>query len=408
MDDSALLPVYGARDLIIDHGEGCFLYDSNGRRYLDCVGGVAVNALGHAHPAVVSAIEKQARRFIHASNLYVLPTQVELSTRLRTATGFPKVFFSNSGTEANEGAIKFARRHAEVQAHGHAPRRRIITFTQSFHGRTYASMTATGQDRIRQGFGPLLEGFTTVPFGDAEALRKAIGAQAESGGSDVAAILFEPILAEGGILTHPPEVVAVLRAAQEQGILLIADEIQTGLGRTGTFLACAWLGVRPDIVTLAKPLGGGLPLGAILVSDAVAMSLKQGDHGSTFGGNPVACAAGCAVVDVILHHGFLDDMMRRSDILVARLRDVLASKRAAGVPVGEVRGKGFLLGFSYGDPSGADVAPLQLAMREQGVLVYRAGANVVRLLPPLIISEPEINQLLAAFEVVLGSLPARS
>lgn len=397
MDDSALLPVYGARDLIIERGQGCYLFDSKGNRYLDCVAGVAVNALGHAHPAVVAAIEKQAQRFVHASNLYVLPTQVDLSTRLRTATGFPKVFFSNSGTEANEGAIKFARRHAEVlaQASGQAPRRRIVTFTQSFHGRTYASMTATGQDRIKQGFGPLLEGFTTVPFGDAAALRAALG-------PDVAAILFEPILAEGGILMHPPEVVAVLRQAQDEGVLLIADEIQTGLGRTGTFLACAWLGVRPNMVTLAKPLGGGLPLGAILVSGAIATSLKQGDHGSTFGGNPVACAAGCAVVDEILRHGFLEDLQRRSQILADGLRDLLDRKRKAGVPVGELRGRGFLLGFPYGKSDGSDIAPLLLAMREQGVLVYRAGSHVVRLLPPLILSEAEIHALLEAFEVVLG------
>lgn len=397
MDDSALLPVYGARDLIIERGQGCYLFDSKGKRYLDCVAGVAVNALGHAHPAVVAAIEKQAHRFVHASNLYVLPTQVDLSTRLRTATGFPKVFFSNSGTEANEGAIKFARRHAEVlaQASGQAPRRRIVTFAQSFHGRTYASMTATGQDRIKQGFGPLLEGFTTVPFGDAAALRAALG-------PDVAAILFEPILAEGGILMHPPEVVALLRQAQDDGVLLIADEIQTGLGRTGTFLACAWLGVRPDMVTLAKPLGGGLPLGAILVSGAIVTSLKQGDHGSTFGGNPVACAAGCAVVDEILRHGFLEDLQRRSQILADGLRDLLDRKRKAGVPVGELRGRGFLLGFPYGKSDGSDIAPLLLAMREQGVLVYRAGSHVVRLLPPLILSEAEIHALLEAFEVVLG------
>ncbi len=388
MDDTALLPVYGARDLVIDRGEGCFLFDSQGKRYLDCVGGVAVNALGHCHPAVVAAIEKQARQFIHASNLYLLPSQMELAAKLRVATGFPRVFFSNSGTEANEGAIKFARRHALV--HGPENKLRIITFTQSFHGRTYASMSATGQDRIRQGFGPMLDGFTTVPFGDAAALRTALG-------PDVAAILFEPILAEGGILTHSPEVVKVLQQAQAQGILLIADEIQTGLGRTGTFLASSWLGIRPDIVTLAKPLGGGLPLGAILVSEAVASALKTGDHGSTFGGNPVACAAGNAVVDEILKPGFLEDVQARSARLRDKLSALLDRKRAAGLPVGEMRGRGFLLGFPYG----GDLGQLLLAMRQQGVLAYRAGNDVLRLLPPLILSDAEGDILLSALDEAL-------
>jgi acetylornithine/N-succinyldiaminopimelate aminotransferase len=388
MDDTALLPVYGARDLVIDHGEGCYLVDAKGNRYLDCVGGVAVNALGHCHPAVVAAIEKQSRHFIHASNLYLLPSQMELAAQLRDATGFPKVFFCNSGTEANEGAIKFARRHALAQ--GHEKKWRIITFTQSFHGRTYASMTATGQDRIRQGFGPLLEGFTTVPFGDAGALRSALG-------PDVAAILFEPILAEGGILTHPAEVVAVLREAQSQGTLLIADEIQTGLGRTGTFLASTWLGVQPDLVTLAKPLGGGLPLGAILVSATVAASLKQGDHGSTFGGNPVACAAGNAVLAEIRQPNFLPDMQKRSTALANGLSELLQRKKAQGIPVGELRGRGYLLGF----PFGGDLTQLLLRLREKGVLAYRAGSDVVRFLPPLILSESQGKVLIAALDATL-------
>ncbi len=388
MDDSALLPVYGPRDLIIDRGEGCYLIDQKGRRYLDCVGGVAVNALGHSHPAVVAAIEKQARLFIHASNLYLLPTQMELAAKLREATGYPKVFFSNSGTEANEGALKFARRHA--LKHSDNRRFRILTLTQSFHGRTFGSMTATGQDKIRQGFGPLLDGFEILPYNDVSALRAAIR-------DDVAAILVEPILAEGGILHHSPEMVQALRDAQAQGVLLIADEIQTGLGRTGTFLASTWLGIQPDLVTLAKPLGGGLPLGAILVSEAVAASLKQGDHGSTFGGNPVACAAGCAVLNEILRPGFLEDAGRRAESLAVELRGLLAKARDAGVAVGELRGRGFLLGFPYG----GDLSALLAAARQEGVLIYRAGTDVVRLLPPLIFGAAEQIRLLEVLQKVL-------
>jgi len=385
MDDSALLPVYGQRDLVIDHGEGCYLFDDQGRRYLDCVGGVAVNALGHCHPAVVAAIEKQARKFIHASNLYLLPSQLELAGKLRQATGYAKVFFCNSGTEANEGAIKFARRHSLVK--NETGPLKVITFSSSFHGRTYASMTATGQDRIRQGFGPLLEGFLTLPFGDAVALRRAVDEGA-------AAILFEPILAEGGIWTHPPEVVEVMLSAQRRGVLLIADEVQTGLYRTGTFLACEWMGVKPDLVTMAKPLGGGLPLGAILVSSEVASSLKQGDHGSTFGGNPVACAAGCAVMDVLQTPGFSRQAGETARRLAEELARVLQSGRSRGIPVGEVRGRGFLLGFPYG----GDIPALISRMRARGVLIYRAGTDVVRLLPPLILGETEIEILVKALE----------
>ncbi len=384
-------PVYGERDFVLQRGEGCRVWDALGREYLDCVAGVAVNALGHGHPAVLAAIRKQSEAFVHGSNLYLLPAQIDLAKRLATATGFPRLFFCNSGTEANEGALKITRRHRVAQ--GQPWRMGVVAFEQSFHGRTYASMTATGQKKIYDGFGPLPGGFKHVPPGDAEALRAALT-------EDVGAVLFEPILAEGGILEHSPEMIAALREAQEQGVLLIADEVQTGLGRTGTFLACEALGLKPDLVTLAKPLGGGLPLGAVLMREEIAASLKQGDHGSTFGGNPVACAAGLAVVETLLAPGFLEGVRLRGKLLRDGLEGIVQRGKAMGLPLGPVRGRGFLLGFPYG----GDLAGLIRKVRERGVLVYRAGADVLRVIPPLILSEEEIGRLLEALESALGEI----
>ncbi len=383
--DSPLLGVYGERDVELVRGQGSSVWDAAGRRYLDCVSGVAVNALGHCHPAVVEAIRAQSEKLIHGSNLYRLPTQRALAELLVALSGFDAVFFANSGAEANEGAIKFARRF--FTAAGDPERCEIVSFAGSFHGRTYAAMAATGQEKIRTGFGPLPAGFRTVANNDPEALRAALGPQ-------TAAILFESILAEGGVIELAPEMAEVMRAAQAQGILLIADEIQTGLWRTGSFLASETLKLRPDLVTLAKPLGGGLPLGAVLLRTNIADSLHAGDHGSTFGGNPVACAAGLAVLGVLSQPAFIEDMQVRMVTLRQGLETLVHKKHAAGVDIGPVRGRGFLLGIRWG----SDLPKLQKDLRHQGVLAHRAGADMLRLLPPLNISRDEIAELLGALE----------
>lgn len=397
---SSLLGVYGPRDVTLVRGEGSYVWDADGRRYLDCVSGVAVNALGHGHPAVTAAIAEQAGRFLHASNLYVLPTQRDLAAKLADLSGFPSVFFGNSGTEANEGAFKFARKY--FSAGGHPERFEIISFSDSFHGRTYAALTATGQPKMWEGFGPLPPGFVTVPANDVAALKRAVG-------PNTAAILYEPVQAEGGVVNMEPATAAALRELQAQGVLLIADEIQTGLWRTGTFLGSEALGLKPDLVTLAKPLGGGLPLGAILLSEKIAAALKAGDHGSTFGGNPVACAAGLAVLGVLSDPAFQKDYQDRIALLRGGLEELLARANArgaaAGVDVGALRGRGFLIGFRYkGKAEGEGVPALQKRLRdagETGVLAHRAGADVLRLLPPLTFSRAEIAELLAALERAL-------
>lgn len=381
MEPQYLLQNYGLRDLVITRGSGSWVWDDKGERYLDCVSGVAVNAFGHLFPPILAAIKSQLELYLHASNLYLMPPQMELAKALCQAMGMDKAFFCNSGTEANEGAIKFARRHWLSQ--GLEEKVEILSFSSSFHGRTFASMAATGQDKIRNGFGPLPGGFRVLPVNDAGALRAAIGPQ-------TAAILFEPWLAEGGIVELSKETVDALKEAQAKGVLLIADEIQTGLGRMGEILASRAMGLNPDMVTLAKALGGGLPLGAVLMQDAVAASIHTGDHGSTFGGNPVACAAGLAVLHELLRDGFLADSRARAVQLRQGLLSLTERKAAEGFPCGPVLGKGFLTGFRYG----GDLGALMASCRRQGLLVHRAGLDVLRLLPPINISAAEIAELI--------------
>ena len=376
-----LLHNYGPRDLTLVRGQGSWVWDSQGNRYLDCVSGVAVNAFGHGHPPIMAAIKAQVDAYLHVSNLYLMEPQIRLADELCRAMGMDKAFFCNSGTEANVGAIKFARRHCLEQ--GAPGKFQILSFSSSFHGRTYASMAATGQEKIRAGFGPLPEGFRVLPVNDAAALRAAVG-------PETAAIIFEPILAEGGIIALSADFAAELSLAQARGVLLIADEIQTGLGRTGDFLASRALGLDPDLVTLAKPLGGGLPLGAVLLRREIAESIHVGDHGSTFGGNPVACAAGSAVLAELNRDGFLESVRQRATGLRERLGGLVQRKAAQGIACGPVLGKGFLTGFRYG----GDLGALQKACRANGLLVHRAGQDVVRLLPPLNLSEAEIGELI--------------
>jgi predicted acetylornithine/succinylornithine family transaminase len=381
MEQTHLLQNYGPRDLAIVKGRGSWVWDDKDNRYLDCVQGVAVNAFGHLHPPVVAAIQDQLGKLMHASNLYVLEPQAKLADTLCGMAGMDAAFFCNSGTEANEAAIKFARRHCLEQ--GKPGKIGIVSFTHSFHGRTYGSMAATGQEKIRKGFGPMPEGFRILPVNDAGALRAAAM-------DDVAAVIFEPVEAEGGIIPLEPAMVQALKEAQARGALLIADEVQTGCGRTGDFLASRGFGIDADIITLAKPLGGGLPLGAVLLKKAVAASIHAGDHGSTFGGNPVACAAGLSVLAELRREGFLADVRARSAQLRADLEALVARKAEKGVPCGPVVGKGFLLGFRYG----GDLGAFQKACRDQGLLVHRAGQDIVRLLPALNISREEIGELI--------------
>ncbi len=391
-----MLQNYGARDLQLVKGAGSYVFDADGRRYLDCIGGIAVQALGHGFPAVIEAIRNQCEAFTHVSNLFLQGPQLELARLLKNRTGCDRVFFCNSGTEANEGAIKFARRYFSSRGESH--RFEIITFASSFHGRTYGALAATGQDKIRQGFGPLPAGFRTVAPNQPDALRAA----AQEG---AAAVLFEPIMAEGGIISVTPETATVLRELQAQGILLIADEIQTGLCRTGPFLACQDLGLQPDLVTLAKPLGGGLPLGAVLLTQKIADHIFAGDHGTTFGGNPVACAAGAAVLQELARPEFAENARQGSALLRAALQNLIAAH--PDLAEGPVLGRGHLLGFRFPGRAGAgaeaasNVPELMRLCRSRGVLVYKAGQDVVRLLPPLNISPDEIEELVAALSGAL-------
>jgi predicted acetylornithine/succinylornithine family transaminase len=368
LDTRWVLGTYARQPLSLERGEGAWVWDTEGRKYLDLTAGIAVNALGHADPLVVAAIHEQASRMAHTSNLYFTPLHGRMAQVLCRHGGMDKAFFCNSGTEANEAAIKFARKFWHER--GSTWRHEIVSFQDSFHGRTYGALSATGQDKIQTGFGPLLPGFVRSALSP-EGLRESVGAH-------TAAVILEPILAEGGVIEPSPEFIATLNELQEKhGFLLIADEIQTGLGRTGEWFAHKAIGLRPDLVTLAKPLGGGLPLGAVLLKQTVADAIKPGDHGTTFGGNPVAVAAGLAVLDRLERPGFLEGVRE----VAARLRAGLASLSGRG-PFGEVRGKGFLIGIQVS----CDPGKIMEAAREEGLIVYRAGAHVLRLLPPLVLS----------------------
>ena len=368
-----VLGTYGRQPLFPQRGEGAWIWDVDGRKYLDLVSGIAVNALGHADPLVVAAIHEQASRFAHSSNLYYTPFQGRMASILCRNGGFDKAFFCNSGTEANEAAIKFARKHWTAQ--GSPWRHEVVSFQDSFHGRTYGAMTATGQDRIQTGFGPLLPGFVRAEL-SVEALESSVGAH-------TAAVILEPVLAEGGVIEPSPEFVETLNRLQDRhGFLLIVDEIQSGLGRTGDWFAFSAPGLRPDLVTLAKSLGGGLPLGAVLLKQAVADSISVGDHGTTFGGNPVAISAGLVLLERLETPGFLEGVREVS----ARLRRGLESLAGKG-PFLDVRGRGFLLGVRVS----CDPGKVMEAAREEGLIVYRAGHDVVRLLPPLVLSADQAD-----------------
>lgn len=363
---------------VLVKGEGNYLIGESGKRYLDFLGGIAVNPLGYGHPALTEAVVEQSKALLHASNYFFTKPQLKLARLLVENTCFDKVFFANTGAEANEGAIKLARKYSQLK-YG-KDRNRIITFTSSFHGRTLATLTATGQDSFHQNFFPLPEGFSYSPFNDFEALSAMIT-------PDVCAIMVEPIQGEGGVRPATREILEQLRElCLERDILLIFDEVQTGIGRTGRLFAYQAYGVEPDILTSAKALGGGLPLGAFLAREEVAQALVPGDHGSTFGGNPVACAAGAAVLETILAPGFLEEMSK----VALYFKNSLMAFQGMYPFVREVRGMGMMLGLQL-DMEGA---PLVQAAYEAGIIINCANKTVLRFLPPYTITERDVDKLL--------------
>lgn len=386
-DARYVLGTYARAPLFLSHGEGAEVWDVEGKRYLDLVSGIAVNALGHSDPAVVAAIHEQASRLTHGSNLYYVEGIGRMAEILCVRSGLDRAFFCNSGTEANEGAIKFVRKFWHES--GSAWRHEIVTFQDSFHGRTFGALSATGQDKLQAGFGPMLPGFVRAEL--------AIASLRETVGAHTAAVLIEPVLAEGGVLVPSSEFWAELSALRDQfGFLVVFDEIQTGLGRTGDWFAFEATGIKPDLVTLAKPLGGGLPLGAVLLAERVAKTIKPGDHGTTFGGNPVAVAAGLAVLDRLASPGFLEGVRE----VATHLQSGLAALCRPEGPFLEVRGRGMLIGVAMSTDPGAAIA----ASREAGLIVYRAGSDVLRLLPPLVLTREQADEALAILAKVLPTL----
>jgi acetylornithine/N-succinyldiaminopimelate aminotransferase len=380
---SHLLPVFARVDLGFERGEGAWLIATNGDRYLDFTSGVAVNALGHAHPHLVKALQEQATKLWHMSNLFKSPDGEKLAARLCEQSFADFVFFCNSGAEAMEGVIKLVRHHHFSK--GHPERYRIITFEGAFHGRTLGTLAATGSAKYLEGFGPPMDGFDQVPHGDIEAVKKAIG-------PDTAGILIEPVQGEGGVRSAPHAFFKALRQlCDEHGLLLAFDEVQTGMGRTGDLFAYKHTGVTPDVMSLAKALGGGFPIGAVLASAEAAAGMAPGSHGSTFGGNPLAVAAANAVLDVMLKPGFFDHVQRMSLLLKQKLASVV--DRYPSV-LSDVRGEGLLIGVKAVVPSGDLVA----ALRNEKLLTVGAGDNVVRFLAPLIVTEAELDQAVASLE----------
>jgi len=374
---AALLPTYARPDIAFSHGEGAWLVAEDGARYLDFTSGIAVNTLGHAHPHLVAALTAQAQKLWHTSNLVRIPEGERLAHRLCDNTFADKVFFTNSGAEALECAIKMTRKYHAVS--GRPERYRIITFEGAFHGRTLATIAAGGQQKYLDGFGPRVDGFDQVPFGDHEAVKAAIG-------PETAGILIEPLQGEGGVRAVPSQCMRGLRElCDAHGLLFILDEVQTGIGRTGHLFAHELSGITPDIMAIAKGIGGGFPLGACLATDHAAVGMTLGTHGTTFGGNPLAMAVGNAVLDVVLADGFLDNVRA----LAGYARQSFAAVVDAHPNVLKgVRGEGLLMGVECVVPN----TELVLAAREAQLLLPAAGQNVVRLLPPLNVTEDDIAE----------------
>jgi acetylornithine/N-succinyldiaminopimelate aminotransferase len=387
----AVMPTYRRNDIAFERGEGPYLFGTDGKRFLDFACGLAVTGLGHAHPYLVKALETQAHKLWHVSNLYRIPEQERLAERLVDATFADTVFFTNSGAEANECAIKVTRRYQFAK--GHPEKFRIITFEGAFHGRTLAALAATGNDKYLEGFGPKVDGFDQVPFGDFKAVEAAVT-------PETAGILLETIQGEGGIRAFSTQFLRDVRAlCDKHDLLLIMDEVQTGMGRTGKLFSHEWLGVTPDIMPVAKALGGGFPFGACLATAKAASGMAPGTHGSTYGGNPLACAIGNAVLDLMLAPDFFDKVQQISSHLRQQLSQMVDKH---GDIFEEVRGTGMLLGLKCKVPNG-DVAA---AFRAHGLLGAVAGDNVIRLIPPLIITTDHVAEATGIIDAACTELRA--
>ena len=391
MEDSEhyLMHTYNRFPVVLRKGRGMRVWGADGKEYLDFLGGIAVNVLGHCHPKVVIAIQKQAQRLIHVSNFYHIEPQIKLAKLLVNNSFADKVFFCNSGAEANEAAIKLARKYAKEHYGGHE-RYEIITALKSFHGRTLATLTATGQEKIQKGFEPLMPGFKHVPFNDIDSLKEAITAK-------TCAVMLEPIQGEGGVnLPSEGYLGEVRELCDRHGLLLILDEVQSGMGRTGKFFAYEHYKMAPDIVTLAKGLGGGMPIGALLATDKIAAVFKPGTHASTFGGNPLACAAAIATVEAILEDGFvLDHCNRMGEYFRGRLMQLKESCDH----IVDVRGKGLFIGMELT----RDGMPIVKACLERGILINcTGGGNVLRFTPPLIVEKKEVDTLAELLDELLN------
>ncbi|MBX9823777.1 MAG: aspartate aminotransferase family protein [Xanthobacteraceae bacterium] len=383
MSQSHMMPSYARVDIAFERGEGCWLVTADGQRYLDFGSGVAVNALGHSHPHLVAAITEQAQKVIHVSNLYRIKDGERLADRLCGLTFADLVFFANSGAEAMEGVIKVVRKYQS--ANGHPERYRIITFEGCFHGRTLATLAAAKNKKHLDGFGPVVDGFDQVPLGDIEAVKKAIT-------PETAGILIEPVQGEGGVRVVEPSFVRALRQiCDERGLLLAFDEVQTGIGRLGEMFGYQRLGVTPDVMGLAKGLGAGFPIGAVLTTAEAGKGITPGTHGSTFGGNPLAVAAGNAVLDEVTRPGFLDNVRKMALLFRQRLAEIKDRHPAV---IAEVRGEGLLIGLKSVVPNGE----LADACRAEKLLSVLAGDNVMRLVPPLIVTEAEVSEAIARLD----------
>ncbi|MFA0846302.1 acetylornithine transaminase [Methanobacterium formicicum] len=379
LDKEYVMQTYGRQPLALKEGKGAVVWDVEGRPYIDCVAGIAVNNVGHAHPNVAEAISKQAHKLIHTSNIYYTEEQVRLAELLVKVSPHQKAFFCNSGAEANEGAIKLARKYTG--------KGEIIAMENSFHGRTITTITATGQHKYKKNFGPLTPGFKHVPYGDVEAVREAIT-------DKTAAVLVEPIQGEGGIIIPPEGYLEELKkVCHENDVLLIFDEVQTGFGRTGEMFASQTFKVAPDITTLAKAIAGGFPMGAVLASEEVSNAFEPGDHAATFGGGPLACAAALASIQTIQDEGLLAQSRSRGECFKTQLKDLF---QEYGM-VEDVRGRGMMLGMEMGMPCASMVDE----MRQQGVLVNCTAGNVLRFIPPLVITTEQINEVTDSLDEVL-------
>lgn len=385
LSDHYIMSTYKRFPVVLTRGLGVHVWDSDGRSYLDLVGGIAVCALGHAHPRVAAAVREQVERLCHVSNLYYIPQQILLARLLVENSPLDKAFFCNSGAEANEAAIKLARKYASEHMQG---RYELITMWDSFHGRTLATITATGQPKFQAGFAPLPEGFRYVPYNDLQALEAAVTEK-------TCGVMVEPIQGESGVVIPSSGYLQeVRRICDEKGILMIADEIQTGIGRTGTLFACEREDVVPDIITVAKALGNGFPIGALLASEKIASAFVPGSHGSTFGGNPLACSAALAALETILSEGVLENCRKVGDYFLSRLGE-LKEKHSL---IQEVRGRGMMLAVELVAP-GADIV---LKCMEKGLLINCTNGNILRFVPPLILSRQDVDRAVEILEQTLG------